>query len=242
MAERRREGERVDSRYYKRLMMAAIRGYAVRHAEADFLDPRLTDCDLCELTGSECEEILGAARERGMKLHYFKRSDHMLPRVSRVLGFFKGISFDSILDVGSGRGAFLFPFLEQFPWVEVWSADILAGRVELLSDITGGGLERLHPMLADVCAQPLPDGSVDVVTMLEVLEHIPNVDVAVRAATRMARKFVVVSVPSREDNNPEHIHLLTRERLTMLFEACGVSRLSFDAVPGHLLMIANLGV
>jgi 2-polyprenyl-3-methyl-5-hydroxy-6-metoxy-1,4-benzoquinol methylase len=51
---------------------------------------------------------------------------------------------------------------------------------------------------------------VDIVTLLEVLEHIPDVEKAV-AAVRMARKYVVVSVPSKEDNNPEHIHLLTKK-------------------------------
>ena len=60
------------------------------------------------------------------------------------------------------------------------------------------------------CSQPLPDHSVDIVTLLEVLEHIPDVEKAV-AAVRMARKYVVVSVPSKEDNNPEHIHLLTKK-------------------------------
>jgi 2-polyprenyl-3-methyl-5-hydroxy-6-metoxy-1,4-benzoquinol methylase len=144
------------------------------------------------------------------------------------------------LDVGSGRGVFLLPLLESFPWVEVWSADILDRRVEMLSDIARGGVERLHVMRADVCEQPLPDGAVDVVTLLEVLEHIPNVEAAVRAATRMARRFVVVSVPSKEDDNPEHIHLLTKEKLSEYFGACGVKRLTFEGVPGHLFMIARL--
>ena len=232
----------MDSRYYKQYMMAAIRGYAARNPEALPLDRSLIERDLCLLTEPECEQILGAARERGVKIHYFKRSDRMLPRVNKVLGFLKGIRFESLLDVGSGRGVFLLPFLDTFPWVEVHSVDLLERRVEMLTDIHRGGVERLHVMRANVCEQPMPEGAVDVVTMLEVLEHIPNVEAAVSAAVRMARRFVVVSVPSKEDDNPEHIHLLTRDRLSELFLACGAERLSFDAVPGHLLMIANLGV
>jgi 2-polyprenyl-3-methyl-5-hydroxy-6-metoxy-1,4-benzoquinol methylase len=231
----------MDSRYYTKYAVAAIRGYLMRHPETSLTDRALVERGLHALTDEECEALLALAREKEIRIHHFKKSDRMLPRVSRVLGFLRGIAPESLLDVGSGRGVFLLPFLESFPWAEVWSADILDRRVEMLSDIARGGVERLHVMRADVCEQPLPDGAVDVVTLLEVLEHIPNVEAAVRAATRMARRFVVVSVPSKEDDNPEHIHLLTRERLTALFSACGVDRLSFDAVPGHLLMIASLG-
>ena len=56
----------------------------------------------------------------------------------------------------------------------------------------------------------------------------------------MAKKYVVVTVPSKEDDNPEHIHLLTKEKLTSYFTSCGVERLSFDGVPGHLFMIAKI--
>jgi hypothetical protein len=79
-----------------------------------------------------------------------------------------------------------------------------------------------------------------VVSLLEVLEHIPSVDLAVAAAVRMARKHVVVTVPSKPDNNPEHIHLLTKDRLTALFNAAGCSRLHFDGVEGHLVLIATV--
>ena len=146
-----------------------------------------------------------------------------------------------ILDVGSGRGVFLFPFLEEFPKTETVSIDVLPRRVEFLQDVNRGGITRLRAVQADLCGQPFPDGSFDVVTALEVLEHIPDVESAVRAAVRMARRYVVVTVPSKPDDNPEHIHLLTKERLTELFEAAGCRRLHFDGVPGHLFVAAPLG-
>ena len=76
--------------------------------------------------------------------------------------------------------------------------------------------------------------------MLEVLEHIPKVEQAVNAAVRLTRRYVVVTVPSKPDNNPEHIHLLTKERLTELFSAAGCERLKFGGVNGHLIAIASL--
>ena len=174
------------------------------------------------------------------KLYAFKNTHSDMPRVRRVLGFLKSVQFETLLDVGSGRGVFLFPFLEEFPWVQVTSLDILPHRVEFLQDLSRGGITQLHAMEGDICEQPFPDKSVDMVTMLEVLEHIPEVERAVRAAVRMARKYVVVTVPSKPDNNPEHIHLLTKEILTELFGAAGCTRLHFDGVTGHLFMVAAL--
>jgi len=232
----------MEERYYSMLGAAAARGAMDRLGShgAD-LPPTLLQKPLAELSVPECEALIAKAHALGIKTHYFKRSDRMLPRVHCVMGFLKSISFISLLDVGSGRGAFLFPFLDAFSWVDTYAVDILDRRIEMLSDIARGGVARLQVLRADICDQPLADRAVDVVTLLEVLEHIPNVEAAVRSAVRMARQYVVVTVPSKEDNNPEHIHLLTRERLTALFSACGVTRLSFDAVPGHLVMIAKIG-
>lgn len=84
----------------------------------------------------------------------------------------------------------------------------------------------------------MPDGSFDVVTLLEVLEHIPNVEAAIAAAVRLARRCIILSVPSKPDDNPEHIHLLTKPILTDLFAKAGCTNLHFDGVPNHLIMMA----
>jgi 2-polyprenyl-3-methyl-5-hydroxy-6-metoxy-1,4-benzoquinol methylase len=80
-----------------------------------------------------------------------------------------------------------------------------------------------------------------VVTMLEVLEHIHDTEAALRETLRVARRFLVLSVPSRPDNNPEHIHLFDAGRLERLLLAAGAARVSFDSVPGHLIAIARRG-
>lgn len=230
----------MEERYYSDFACAAIRGYVFRTGTPLPIDPALLDAPCELLTAEEKNGILAAATALGIKLYRFKRSDALLPRVQRVLGFLKGVQFDNLLDVGSGRGVFLLPFLEQFPHVPVTSIDILDRRVELLSDISQGGIPHLRAKKANICAQPFPDRSFDVVTLLEVLEHIPDVEQAIHSAVAMARKYVVVTVPSKEDTNPEHIHLLTKAALTDYFSACNVKKLSFDSVPGHLFMIARI--
>lgn len=193
---------------------------------------------LGELTEEDCAALLARAREAGLKLHYFKRFEE-LPRVRMTMGFLRGVQPESLLDVGSGRGVFLFPFLREFPWVPVTSLDLLDRRVDMLRAIRDGGMDNLHPLRQDICAWDAPDASFDVVTLLEVLEHIPDVQAAVKNAVRLARRFVAVTVPSKPDDNPEHIHLLTKDVLTGLFQSAGCGSLRFDGVPGHLFLIAR---
>lgn len=183
------------------------------------------------------EEVIAEGKRAGLKLYHFKKKD-LLPRVKMVLGMLKGLQPESLLDVGSGRGAFLFPFLTEFPQVPVTSVDLLPYRVEMLAAMHRGGIETLSALQQDICTWNREARSFDVVTLLEVLEHIPDVQGAVNAAVRLAKRYVVVSVPSKPDNNPEHIHLLTKNKLTELFANAGCSQLRFSGVNGHLIMMA----
>ena len=221
----------LSGRYDLPFMMAYIRGELAGEA-------RMFQKPLSELTEADDLALTALAQEKGLKLHYFKRFDE-LPRVRAVLGFLRGVGPESLLDVGSGRGVFLFPFMRQFPDTPVTSLDILEKRVRMLDAMRRGGLDRLTPLLENICTWREKDGAFDVVTLLEVMEHIPDVEAAARNAVRLARRFVVVTVPSKPDDNPEHIHLLTKEKLTDLFQRAGCRGLRFDGVPGHLVMIAK---
>lgn len=220
-------------RYDIKMMAAFVRG-ALKGSGPLFEAP------LEQLTEADCLRLLELGRDAGLKTHYFKRHE-TLPRVRAVMGFLRGVQPQSLLDVGSGRGVFLFPFMREFPRVPVTSLDLLDRRVALLAAIYDGGVENLTALKADVCTWDAPDGAFDVVTLLEVLEHIPDVGAAVKNAVRLARRYVVVTVPSKPDDNPEHIHLLTKPALTALFGAAGCDDLRFDGVPGHLFMVARKG-
>lgn len=223
----------ASERYDTRMMAAFVRG--TLRQEGPLFERTLND-----LTDGECEALLEAGRAAGLKLHHFKRHE-ALPRVKAVMGFLRGVQPESLLDVGSGRGVFLFPFMREFSWVPVTSLDILEKRVALLNAIHDGGMEKLTALNASICYWDASDDAFDVVTLLEVLEHIPDVQAAVKNAVRLARRYVVVTVPSKPDDNPEHIHLLTKPVLTELFSTTNCDDLRFDGVPGHLFMIAKKG-
>jgi len=72
------------------------------------------------------------------------------------------------------------------------------------------------------------------------LEHIPDYDAAGQAAVRLARRLVVVTVPSQPDDNPHHLRLFTQEMLETSFRNAGVTRLKFDAVRGSRVLFASV--
>lgn len=226
-------------RYHLKPAVAWLRGHALKTGTPE-IDPELLEMPLEVLTDEELSAIVEAGEKDGQKLYPFKNGKAELPRVRQVLGFLHGIEFDTLLDVGSGRGVFLLPFMEEFPHVQVTSLDLLDKRVTFLNELAAGGYTQLTAHNKNICDQPFPENSFDVVTLLEVLEHIPEVGKAVSAAVKMARKYVAVSVPSKEDDNPEHIHLLTKDILTKLFADGGCTKLHFGGVNGHLIMMATI--
>lgn len=224
---------------YKDLASAYIRGCATKGKLS--LPEELVQQPLKFLTDDQKDELVSCGKAAELKMHYFKEKEE-LARVQLVMGFLRGMvasgQVSSLLDVGSGRGAFLFPLLTTFPDMEVSSIDILPHRVDLLNSMELGGVDNLHAMEKDLCDWDAPDGSFDVVTLLEVLEHIPDVEKAVANAVRIAGKCLVVTVPSKPDDNPEHIHLFTKDMLSDMFLKAGCSKVKFDSVLNHLFMIA----
>lgn len=206
----------------------------VPHLTESFLQKSAFEC-----TDEEKCQIIAAALWADLKLYPFKSGKRELARIRKTMGFLRSVTFESLLDVGSGRGVFLIPFIREFSCVRVKSIDLLEKRVEFLNELSDGGFYNLQAEMRNICDMPYPDNSFDVVTMLEVLEHIPNVEKAISSAVKTAKKYVVVTVPSKPDDNPEHIHLLTKDKLTDMFESAGCNKLRFDNVEGHLFMIAQ---
>ncbi|MGB5047335.1 MAG: class I SAM-dependent methyltransferase, partial [Caldilineaceae bacterium] len=187
---------------------------------------------------AQAERIRAAGEAAGLPIHYFKRS-RTLPRVEWALGLLRGMRPGSLLDIGSGRGTFLWPLLDAFPHLPVTAVDADSRRAELLAAAQAGGMERLTARLADATSLPFDDRSFDVVTFLEVLEHIPDAERALAEGVRVCERALLITVPSRPDDNPEHIHLFDEDRLRQMLAACGVSRVKCAGVSGHLTILAQ---
>lgn len=189
------------------------------------------------LEGSD-EELVEAGRERGLKMHRFKRSQ--LPRVLKCIGLLKGLRPTNQLDIGPGRGAFLWTMLTDIPYVTVTCVDVLPHRVELINTLSRGGMDRVTCHNEDVQSLKFENDTFDTVTALEVLEHLPNPGRAVRELCRVGQNWLLVSVPSKPDNNPEHINLFSADDLEHLLLDNGAKSVQMHHVLNHRIALAKI--
>ena len=188
---------------------------------------------------ADAAELLARARDAGLKLHRFKRTMD-LPRVRAVLGILRGVGPESLIDFGTGRGVFLWPLLDAFPALAVTAVERDERRLGHLEAVRRGGIERLAVVRGDASALPFAAGSFDVATMLEVLEHQDDPLPLAREAVRLARRFVIASVPSKPDDNPEHVQLFTGDTLIALLTEAGAASVTVDYVLGHIIAVARV--
>lgn len=210
-----------NERYYAGLAAAYVRGTLAG------LPPGLEEGDL-----------LARGRAAGLKMHRFKRTME-LPRVRAVIGILRGLAPARLLDFGTGRGVFLWPLLDAFPELQVTAVEPDAKRRVYLEAVGRGGVSRLTVSAGDACALGYQDQSFDVVTALEVLEHQPDPLPMARSAVRLARRCVVVSVPSKPDDNPEHVQLFSGRSLTELLTRAGASSVRVEHVLNHIIAVAG---
>lgn len=220
---------------------ACVRGAKLR-GEAVELPERFLTPPLEGLTAEEKGEIVRIGWDAGLHLKKFKRDFATMPRVRRSLGILHAFAPESLLDIGSGRGNFLWSCLNEFPWVPVTTLEFSRRRFELHETVRQGGLSRLTPVFGDVQnigPETFGGKTFDIVTIFEVLEHLPDPGAAIRAILPLARRGLILSVPSKEDDNPEHIHLFNEEKLLGIFRDNGIASVRFDYVPGHLFAIVT---
>lgn len=206
--------------YYKAFAVAYVRGTY----------PELGDADE--------ERLLRVAKQRGLRLHRFKRTAG-LPRVRKVIGVLKGFGPQTLLDIGSGRGAFLWPLLDEIPAIKVTAIDVLPHRVDDINAVRRGGVDRVEAMQHGAEALPWPDASFDAVTILEVLEHVADPAPVAAQVVRVARSVVIATVPAKADDNPEHIRLFNRDSLARLFQRAGARDVRIDHVLNHMVAVVT---
>lgn len=134
----------------------------------------------------------------------------------------------SVVDVGCGNGLFVNYLIDHHH-----------SRFERIVGIDRSVAALRHvraeSMRASIDALPVADGSFDVATCMEVIEHLPLVtfDAALRELVRVSRRYILVTVPNDEDlsvaavkcpscgcvfNASYHMRSFDEARLRRLFE------------------------
>ena len=148
-----------------------------------------------------------------------------MTQLQGVLGVPAGVT----VDVGVGEG---FALERMFPsGTEVIALEYRHDKAVVASE----RLESVSVVRGDAGVLPFPDASADLVTSIEVLEHLPGFEQAVAEMARICRGRLVVSVPwepwfrlgnlgrgknvARFGNDPEHVQFFTPGRLRAALEA-----------------------
>jgi|SRR5450432_946287 len=103
----------------------------------------------------------------------------------------------SVVDIGCGNGVFVNYLQKEYPKLSLLAIDRSKTALKYVKT------EKKEGDIADI---PLPDLSMDCVTCLEVIEHLP-VDVfqkALSELTRISKQYVIISVPYAENLEKNH--------------------------------------
>jgi SAM-dependent methyltransferase len=124
--------------------------------------------------------------------HYMDRASrqHTMTQLRRWLGADPAV----IMDIGCSSGAMLKLLLREFRSANILGADYVRGPLEILAATLPG-----VPLLQfDLTACPLPDGCLDGIVLLNVLEHIEDDDAAMAQVSRVLKPggIAIVEVPA----------------------------------------------
>jgi SAM-dependent methyltransferase len=120
-----------------------------------------------------------------------RRSPAPRHRRRLVVNIARGLDVRDCLDAGCGQ-PYLLEALQRELGLETYGCDISERTME---DQEGSSVAREFRVL-DLSREVWPDRTFDLVVSSEVLEHIPDWPAAVANLARMARKYVLITVPT----------------------------------------------
>lgn len=151
-------------------------------------------------------------------LDFFAYNPASRHRQRLILKLLSSVSFRSVLDIGCGDGSLLFTLRDRFGCA-ISGLDRRSDAVAL----SRGHLEHYYDM--DICREQ-PQGSFDLVTCTEVLEHLTDDRAALRHIAQICAGHVLLTVPGgavREtDRRMGHLRHYTPSALLDLVTGCGL--------------------
>ena len=223
------------NKYYQRLVSAMIRG----HLKNDYEKHELFGKHLDYLDDEEHEQLLALGEKHQLKTTVFKRVA-ALPETKKVLDVIRGIAPDNILDIGCGRGTFIWRLLDEYNNLPITAIDTSKQRIGAIEDVSKGGVLNLsvHEMdVRDLSA--FPSEMFDVTTVLKVLEFIDDVELAISEICRVTKRFIIVLFPAHPDNDSEKKHFFNREQLEKYFHKQDIMQVRFEMMSSYHILIAR---
>ena len=138
-----------------------------------------------------------------------------------IFSLLQGLSFDSVLDVGCGTGVLLQQIQEQYPRAQLTGSEYSAQGIEFAR----ARLPSARFCLMDLGRENL-GRQFDLVTCIDVLEHVDDDRAALKNLLAMTRKYMLLSVPlgqlfEIEARRMGHVHGYSRAELEGKLHAAG---------------------
>jgi SAM-dependent methyltransferase len=139
-----------------------------------------------------------------------------------IFNLLKGVSFTSVLDAGCGTGILLERISEKFPHVRLTGVEYSPQGLEIARQ----RLPNSEFHVLDLSRQVL-SGKFDLVTCIDILEHIPDDRAALRNLMAMTGGHLILSVPlgrlfKVEAERMGHVHGYTRADLETKIREAGL--------------------
>lgn len=173
------------------------------------------------------------------KIFWFKKRD--LPRINIVKKYINYRFGGNVnhLDVGFGRGTSLFELWGMgngFPYntYAIDEDEFVVKELDCLNSWTR------HLTTGNICDNCFSDNEFHITTCLEVLEHIEHWELALNEMIRVTSHLLILSVPSKEDNNPEHINLFNTKIFSNFIIGKNINSIKFEFVNNHIIVIIEL--
>ena len=120
------------------------------------------------------EDLIETARQKSIDIHFLKRLEN--PRIKHCLGIARNLMPSTLLDIGSGKGFFLWGMLEVNPVIRITAVDMnnkLLERIAKVAKYSGASIETTD---CNAEGMSFDDNMFEMVSMLEVMEHTKNGD------------------------------------------------------------------
>jgi trans-aconitate methyltransferase len=142
-----------------------------------------------------------------------------------IFKMLRGIQFSSYLDAGCGAGTLLWDIHKRYPSVDISGVEYADSGVEIAKQKNPNA--KVYQL--DLEKDALPE-TFDLVTCVDVLEHILDDISAIRNLRKMTAKYLLVVVPTgplfeQERINVGHVHGYSRQEVNHKLEDVGFTLL-----------------
>lgn len=190
-----------------------------------------------DLASLDDEEAFCGGVDAGLTMQDFERMPAS-PQLRRVFAMLSELEPQGLLDVQSGRGTLLWHLLEVFDAIPVTSVAADEQRASDLEAVSRGGIANLTVRQMDPISLGFGARSFDGVAMLETLALVTQPELAVREALRVARRFVIASLPPPPEDPSGGSGFDAAEEIAEQFTSAGAHSVRIEQVHRDRIVLA----